>query len=215
MARLLFVVPNVPWPLATGGHLRDWQLLNLLARRGLAPAMLYFGAGEEALLAPHTPVAALASSVAFGGTRVENPDGGPLGTVARKLAYLAGTAATHPFAYQYDAIDAATTIVGEARRVGADVVLVRGFWCHAFPLLRASGLRVIANCRTRTRASRARWCEASAPRRASGPRATWSTSGVSSAATSARRTRSGCRRRPSATRSPRSRTARARSSCRT
>ena len=146
MARVLLVVPNVPWPLRTGGHLRDWQILNLLARRGLRPAVLYFGAGEEALLAPDTPIAGLATSVAFGGARVEDPDGGALGTVARKLSYLAGTGATHPFAYQYDAIDAATTIAREAARVGAEVVVVRGFWCHAFERLRAGGLRIIANC---------------------------------------------------------------------
>ena len=146
MGRVLFVVPNVPWPLTTGGHLRDWQLLNLLARRGHRPAVLYFGAGEDALLAPDTPVAALASSVAFGGARVEDPDGGTLGTVARKLSYLVGTGDTHPFAYQYDAIDAPAAIVAEARRTNADVVVVRGFWCHAFGALKAAGLRVIANC---------------------------------------------------------------------
>ena len=146
MGRVLFVVPNVPWPLTTGGHLRDWQLLNLLARRGLRPAVLYFGAGEEALLAPDTPIAALASSVAFGGARVEDPDGGAFGTVARKLSYLVGTGDTHPFAYQYDAIEAPAAIVAEARRVHADVVVVRGFWCHAFRALKAAGLRVIANC---------------------------------------------------------------------
>src|SRR5262245_36244624 len=129
MARVLFVVPNVPWPLVTGGHRRDWQVLNLLARRGLRPAVLYFGAGGDALLAADTPIAALASSVAFGGARVENPDGGPLGTAVRKLSYLTGAGTTHPFAYQYDAIDAADVIVREARRVDAEVVVVRGFWC--------------------------------------------------------------------------------------
>ena len=144
--RVLFVVPNVPWPLATGGHLRDWQLLNLLARRGPAPAVLYFGAGEGRALAPGSPIAALASSIAFGGDRVEHPDAGRLGTVARKLSYLAGAGGTHPFAYQYDAIDAVETIVREARRVDADTVVVRGFWCHGFARLRAAGLRVVANC---------------------------------------------------------------------
>src|SRR5262245_48079293 len=144
-ARVLFVVPNVPWPLATGGHRRDWAILNLLARRGLAPALLYFGAGESGLMTPDAPPARLASSVVFGGARVEHPDGGP-GTPVRKLAYLAGTATTHPFAFQYDAIDAVDAIVREAACVGADTVVVRGFWCHAFARLRAAGLRVIANC---------------------------------------------------------------------
>jgi len=36
--------------------------------------------------------------------------------------------------------------VREAAGAGADTVVVRGFWCHAFPRLRAAGLRVIANC---------------------------------------------------------------------
>jgi glycosyltransferase involved in cell wall biosynthesis len=144
--RVLFVVPNVPWPLASGGHRRDWAILNLLARRGLAPAVLYFGAGESALLAPDTPVARLASSVAFGGARAEHPDAGVLGTAARKLSYLTGTATTHPFAFQYDAIDALDAIVREAARVGARTVVVRSFWCHGFARLRAAGLRVIANC---------------------------------------------------------------------
>ncbi len=145
-ARVLFVVPNVPWPLVSGGHRRDWAIVNLLARRGVAPALLYFGAGESGLLASDAPPAQLASSVAFGGARVEDPDGGVLGTAVRKLAYLAGTAATHPFAFQYDAIDAVDAIVREAARTGADTVVVRGFWCHEFARLRAAGLRVIANC---------------------------------------------------------------------
>lgn len=145
-ARVLLVVPDVPWPLVSGGHWRDWAILNLLARRGLAPALLYFGAGRGATLRAGTPVHALAATVAFGGTRVEHPDRGALGTVGRKLSYLAGMGTTHPFAYQYDAIDAAGAIVREARRTGADTVVVRSFWCHRFPALRAAGLRVIANC---------------------------------------------------------------------
>jgi glycosyltransferase involved in cell wall biosynthesis len=145
-APVLFVVPNVPWPLVTGGHRRDWAIANLLARRGVATALLYFGAGESALLDPEAPPARLASSVAFGGARVEDPDGGALGTAVRKLSYLAGTATTHPFAFQYDAIDAVEAIAREAARVGADTVVARGFWCHGFGRLRAAGLRVIANC---------------------------------------------------------------------
>lgn len=145
-SRVLLVVPNVPYPLVSGGHLRDWQLLNVLARRGLAPALLYFGAGEGALLAPGTPVDGLASSATFGGARIEAPDGGLLGTVARKLSYATGSGTTHPFAYQYDAIDAGRAIVREAARVGAAAVVLRSFWCHEFPRLRAAGLRIVANC---------------------------------------------------------------------
>jgi len=145
-ARLLFVVPNVPYPLATGGHLRDWQILNLLARRGVRPALLYFGAGEAYPLAADAPVHALASSVAFGGARVEEPDGSLWATIARKLSYATGAGTTHPFAYQYDAMSAHETILAEAARVGAQAVVVRAFWCHHAPRLRAEGLQVVANC---------------------------------------------------------------------
>lgn len=144
--RVLFVVPNVPWPLSTGGHLRDWQILNLLARRGVRPALLWFGAGEPYGLAPNAPVHALAASVAYGGARVERPDRSPLATLARKLAYLTGTARGHPFAYQYDAMGAADAIVREAERTRAEIVVLRSFWCHHVPRLRAAGLRVVANC---------------------------------------------------------------------
>jgi hypothetical protein len=98
-----------------------------------------FRRGRGALLAPDTPVAALASSVAFGGARVEDPDGGALGTVARKLSYLVGTGDTHPFAYQYDAIDAPAAIVARGAARERRRRRLRGFWCHAFGALKAAG----------------------------------------------------------------------------
>lgn len=145
-SRVLFVVPNLPWPLATGGHLRDWQILNLLARLGIRPALLYFGAGEGHTLAGDDPVTRLCDEVVHGGARVEDPDGGALATVARKLSYLAGPARSHPFAYQYDAMGAGGVILREALRIGAETVVLRAFWCHHAPALRAAGLRVVANC---------------------------------------------------------------------
>lgn len=145
--RILFVVPNLPHPLVSGGHLRDWQLLNLLAWRGIRPSLLYFGAGEGRLLPGDDPVSRRCDTVAFGGDRIERPDASPLATVRRKLGYLLGTRPDeHPFAHQYDAIDAGRTIEREAARVGAEVVVLRGFWCHWAPRLRAAGLHVIANC---------------------------------------------------------------------
>ncbi|MGH7895272.1 MAG: glycosyltransferase [Candidatus Binatia bacterium] len=145
-ARVLFVVPNVPYPLATGGHLRDWQILNLLARRGIRPALLYFGAGEAHLLADDAPIHRLAAGVAFGGARIEEPDGSAWTTLARKLSYVSGAGTTHPFAYQYDAMRAEERILREAARVGAEVVVLRSFWCHHAARLQAAGLRVVANC---------------------------------------------------------------------
>lgn len=146
-SRVLFVAPNLPYPLATGGHLRDWQLLNLLVLRGVRPALLWFGAGEGRLLGGDDPVSRLCASVSYGGARVERPDRTRWATVRRKLGYLAGTRTDeHPFAYQYDAMAAHDVIVREAVRVGADVVVLRGFWCHQAARLRVAGLRVIANC---------------------------------------------------------------------
>jgi glycosyltransferase involved in cell wall biosynthesis len=147
MARVLVVVPNVPHPLVSGGHLRDWQIVNLLARAGVRPSLLYFGAGEPYALGPGDPITPLCADVVYGGARVEQPDATPWDTLRRKLSYLVGTAgAAHPFAYQYDAMGAGEVILRTAERVGAEIVVLRGFWCHHAPRLRAAGLRVVANC---------------------------------------------------------------------
>jgi glycosyltransferase involved in cell wall biosynthesis len=145
--RVLFVAPNLPYPLVSGGHLRDWQLLNLLARLGIRPTLLYFGAGEERLLDGRDPVSALCTSVRYGGARVERPDATRGQTLRRKLAYLVGgRQGEHPFAYQYDAMRAGDVILREAARAAAEIVVLRGFWCHHAARLRAAGHRVIANC---------------------------------------------------------------------
>jgi len=145
--RVLFVVPNVPYPLVSGGHLRDWQLLSVLARRGVRPSLLYFGAGEQWAFAEDTPVHALVDRVLYGGARVERPDGSRWATATRKLAYvLGGRSEEHPFAHQYDAMHAGDEILRAAASTNADVVVLRGFWCHLAPRLRAAGLRVVANC---------------------------------------------------------------------
>lgn len=145
--RVLLVVPSVPYPLVSGGHHRDWQILNLLTRIGIKPHLLYFGAGEGYLLAPGTPLEPLCASIAFGGCRDETPDRGRFATLGRKLGYLTGFGGeTFPFSYQYDAINAGDGILEAARGVSAEVVIVRSFWCHHAPALKAAGIKIIANC---------------------------------------------------------------------
>lgn len=145
MKRVLVVVPNLPYPLVSGGHLRDWQILNLLARAGIRPTLLWFGAGEGGGLRGDDPVSALCAEVIHGGARVERPDAGWGAAARRKLGYVAGRGPGHPFAYQYDAMAAGEVITDTARRLGADTVVLRGFWCRHAAALRATGARVVAN----------------------------------------------------------------------
>ena len=146
-SRILLVVPNVPYPLISGGHLRDWQILNLLNRLGTKPAVLYFGAGEGRALAPGSAIEPLCSSIEFGGDRVEEPDAGALAKLGWKLRYLSGTNGDRlPFSRQYDAINAGGVILRAAVRLGVDVVILRSFWCHHTPALKQAGFRIVANC---------------------------------------------------------------------
>lgn len=144
---VLFVVPNVPYPLISGGHHRDWQIMNLLARMRSKPHLLYFGAGEGRALSTGGPVDGLCASVTFGGPRVEAPDSTRIRTLRRKLGYLTGLGEpSFPFSHQYDAMDAGDRILKTARAVGAEVVVLRAFLSHHAPALKASGFKVIANC---------------------------------------------------------------------
>src|SRR3954447_4380580 len=93
---VLLVFPSVPYPLISGGHLRDWQILNILNRLAIRPHVLYFGAGETSSLASESPVSALAASVAFGGERAPH-DRLRWKTVVRKADYvLSAHPRTHP-----------------------------------------------------------------------------------------------------------------------
>ena len=145
--RVLFVVPNLPFPLTSGGHHRDWQILNLLNRLGVQPDLLWFGAGERGALAGDDPVSVRCRSVTYGGDRAERPDRHLIATAVRKLRYLVQSEpSSHPFAYQYDAVDAGAQIRTAAVATGARVIVLRGFFCRFAPALRAAGFRVIANC---------------------------------------------------------------------
>lgn len=147
MARLLFVIPDVPYPLVSGGHYRDWQILNILSQVAGKADVLYFGAGEHYELLVDSPVHRLAASVTYGGPRSENPDPSKVAKIKRKLGYLTGAGEmTFPFSRQYDAIDAGRTILDTARRLGCEVIVLRSFWCHLAPSLRAAGFKVVANC---------------------------------------------------------------------
>ncbi len=146
-AGILLVFPNVPHPLVSGGHLRDWQILNVLNMMGVRPHVLYFGAGEGYGLAADSPIKTLSASVEFGGDRVEKPDASLSDKVKRKLGYLfQNRPKTYPFSYQYDSAGAGKRILEHAKKVGADIVILRSFWCHHAEELHRAGLRVIANC---------------------------------------------------------------------
>jgi glycosyltransferase involved in cell wall biosynthesis len=144
---VLLPIPSVPYPLVSGGHLRDWQILNLLNKLGLQPHLIYFSAGQDHDLDPGSPVFGLAKTVQFGGHRLEQPISTFRQIAQRKLAYLlSSNPGSFPSSYQYDAINAGSAIAAAAKQRNADVVILRNMWCHYAPELAAAGCKVIINC---------------------------------------------------------------------
>jgi glycosyltransferase involved in cell wall biosynthesis len=145
--KVLLPLPDAPYPPRSGGHWRDWQIANLLVRAGHELHVLMFATADtsaEALAAEN--LSALASSVTFGGHRSEQPDRTRYRRIARKLSYVcARMPATHPQAFQYDAIGATDRIVRHAAESRVDAVVMRSFWCAAAPRLKALGLLVVAD----------------------------------------------------------------------
>jgi len=143
----LLPIPSVPYPLISGGHLRDWQILNLLNKLGIQPHVIYFGAGQGYQLDPSSPVFGLAKTVQFGGDRLEQPISTFPRIAKRKLAYLlSSNPGSYPSSYQYDAVNAGALIAQAAKKVNADVVILRNMWCHYADELSATGCKVIINC---------------------------------------------------------------------
>lgn len=145
--KILVALPDAPHPPVSGGHWRDWQLLNLLVRAGHDVHVLFFAtaATSRAALDARGP-RAIAASVTFGGYRVEHPDAHLGSVIGRKLSYVMAPApATHPQAYQYDAAGVHDRIAEQARTVGADAVVIRSFWCPLVPRLKAQGHLVIVD----------------------------------------------------------------------
>jgi hypothetical protein len=138
----------------SGGHLRDWEILNLLNGLGIRPHVLYFQAGENYDLPPENPVNDLVTSLSYGGQRIENPDKGLTDKVRRKLKYLKSVRDKNfldierdfPFSYQYDAMGAGKIILKHAGKVQAKVIILRSFWCHYTQAMQKEGMKVIVNC---------------------------------------------------------------------
>lgn len=151
---VLFVIPNIPYPLVSGGHFRDWQILNILNKLSIKPHVLYFKAGEKYNLLPDKPVRNLVASLTYAGPRVECPDKSILDKIKRKLKYIKSIGNKNnfklkkdfPFSYQYDAMGAGRIILEHAKKVQAKVVILRSFWCHYAPNLQKEGIKIIANC---------------------------------------------------------------------
>lgn len=145
--RVLVVLPDVPFPIVSGGHMRDAQILHGLHEIGIRPYLLYFGAGEGYALAPNYPLAEWVQHAEFAGPRCERPDRSLISLVRRKFGYVVTRIpGTHPFSYQYDAIRACDIILEYARRMAIQVIILRSFWCHYAARLRGAGFKVIANC---------------------------------------------------------------------
>ena len=148
-ARVLTVLPDFPFPATTGLHLRHVSNLEIVHRLGCFSALLYFSTeGREPLPVDATPLARICDEVRHGGRRFPHADFSTSSLVLHKADFLVRgalgvPAKRYPFSMSYDRIGAAETILGEARRVNADFVVLPSMFMHYSVALRQQGFRVI------------------------------------------------------------------------
>ncbi len=151
------VLPDVPLPIRSGTHLRDWQQLQLLKALGHSVKLISFvpshrhpnpeqlqqlkGMVEEIILLPL-------------GTSVENPSGiakgwRHLATLwpwhpgrMRRYGYLKGR---YPFGWAYDAVDGGEQVASWIRRWRPEAVVLRSRLLHLLPLLTRLKCRVVVD----------------------------------------------------------------------
>lgn len=150
-------MPNIPFPLRSGGHIRDWNILLFLNQSGIKPHIVYFKAGEKYSFNDDSPLCEKCSSVHFACERLEITDKTITQKLKRKLSYLFPLGnegfsffniepVLYPFSYQYDAINAGDKILKYALKVKAEIVILRAFLCHNISMFQKEGIKVIANC---------------------------------------------------------------------
>ena len=148
-ARVLTVLPDFPFPATTGLHLRHVSNLELVHRLGCFSGLLYFSTeGREPLPVDGTPLARICDEVRHGGRRFPHADFSTSSLVLHKADFLVRgalgvPAKRYPFSMSYDRIGAAEIILGEARRVNADFVVLPSMFMHYSVALRQQGFRVI------------------------------------------------------------------------
>jgi glycosyltransferase involved in cell wall biosynthesis len=149
--RVLTVLPDFPFPATTGLHLRMVSNLELVHRLGGFSALLYFSTeGREPAPVESTPLLNICDEVRHGGRRFPHADFSTASLIHHKAEFLVRGALglpgqRYPFSMSYDRIGAAEIILGEARRVHADFVILPSFMLHYAAPLRHNGFRVVAD----------------------------------------------------------------------
>ena len=150
-ARVLTVLPDLPFPATTGLHLRHLSNLDLVQRLGCYSALLYFTTeGHSLTLAESTPPARICDEARHGGRRFPHAHFSGLSLLSYKFDFLMRGAMglpgkRYPFSMSYDQIGAEAIILAEAQRVRADFVILPSFMLHYSSLLVRHGFRIIAD----------------------------------------------------------------------
>ena len=148
-ARVLTVLPDFPFPATTGLHLRMVSNLELVKRLGCFSALLYFSTeGREPAVLESTPLTRMCDEVRHGGRRFPHSDFSTAALIGHKIDFLVRGALgiagkRYPFSTSYDHIGADEIILGEARRVEADFVVLPSMLMHYAIGLRNAGFGVI------------------------------------------------------------------------
>jgi glycosyltransferase involved in cell wall biosynthesis len=149
--RVLTVLPDFPFPATTGLHLRMVGNLELVHRLGCFSALLYFSTeGREPAPIESTPLAQMCDEVRHGGRRFPHSAFSTAALIGHKVDFLVRGALgiagqRYPFSTSYDRIGAAEIILAEARRVGADFVVLPSMLMHYTAGLRAQGFGTIVD----------------------------------------------------------------------
>jgi glycosyltransferase involved in cell wall biosynthesis len=125
--------------------------LDLVRRLGCYSAVLYFSTeAREPLPSESALLTECCDCVAHGGKRMPQQQFSKRSLISHKLDFLLrgglGLAGRrYPFSMRYDIIGAESRILGEARRTGADFVVLPSFMVHYAPALHRRGIHVIAD----------------------------------------------------------------------
>jgi len=149
--RVLTVLPDFPFPAASGLHLRHISNLDLVHRLSCYSALLYFTTEERAPPPlDSTTLTRICAEAHHGGRRFPHADFSTASLISHKLDFVVRGALglpgkCYPFSMSYDRIGADKIVLAEAKRVDAEFVVLPSFMLHYAAPLAACGLRVIAD----------------------------------------------------------------------
>jgi len=149
--RVLIVLPDNPFPVNTGLHLRMVNNLDLVRRLGCETQVLQFSTEERSLDdAARKELAKLCDGITFGGHRRPQGDFSTVSLVVHKADFLIRgglglRGRRYPFSMRYDAIGAEGIVLKQAEAMSADYVIIPSVMVHYAERLSAAGFRVIAD----------------------------------------------------------------------